>query len=260
MCRNHIKRGKLQNTEHLSLTSGSQIPVLGEEDHYKFLGKLQNVNQLDKQVFEQGSQEYQRRLAAIWTSPLSIPRKVKATNTFAYPVLQYYMWSSEWAIDDLQELDRKTRAIIAQNKGKHNSESNPILYLSPDLGGRCLKEIEIQYKVTKIKTAHYTTTSKDPHIEVVRTFQDVKEAKKSRSVIKDAKTYAQQLNVDVTFDEQHKSTSATMGEKETVFKISSPKYIQQILKEATDTKYKQKVSSNYGLATMSLNAGKITTS
>ena len=44
---------RLQNTENLPLTSGSQIPVLGEEDHYKFLGKIQNVNQLDKQVFEQ---------------------------------------------------------------------------------------------------------------------------------------------------------------------------------------------------------------
>ena len=31
-----------------------------------------------------------------------------------------------------------------------------------------------------------------------------------------------------------------MGEKETEFKISSPKYIQQTLKEATDTRYKQK--------------------
>ena len=166
-----IKGGKLQNTENLPLTSGRQIPVLGEEGHYKFLGKLQNVNQLDKQVFEKASHEYLRRLAAIWTSSLSIPRKEKATNTFAYPVLQYNMWSSEWAIEDLQE-------------GKHNSESNPTLYLSPDLGGRGLKEIEIPYKVTKIKTAHYTTTSKDPDIEVVRTFQDVKEAKKSRSVIK----------------------------------------------------------------------------
>ena len=36
----HIKGGKLQNTENLPLTSGSQIPVLREEDHYKFLGKL----------------------------------------------------------------------------------------------------------------------------------------------------------------------------------------------------------------------------
>ena len=66
-------------------------------------------------------------------------------------------------------------------------------------------------------------------------------------MIKDAKTYAQQLNVDVTFEEQRKSTSVTMGEKETVFKISSPKYIQQTLKEATDTKYKQKVSEQLWL-------------
>ena len=129
-------------------------------------------------MFEQASQEYLKRLAVIWTSPLSIPRKEKATNTFAYPGDRRPIRTGQ-----------KDWAVIAQNKGKHNSESNPTLNLSPDLGGRGLKEIEIQYKVTEVKTAHYTTTSKDPHIEVVRTFQDVKEAKKSRSVIKDAKTY-----------------------------------------------------------------------
>ena len=150
----------------------------GDECRYKFLGKIQNVNQLDKQVFEQASQEYLGRLAAIWTSPLYIQRKVKATNTFAHPVLQYYMWSSEWAIEDLQELERKSRAVIAQNKGKHNSESNPTLYLSPDLGGRGLKEIEIQYKVTKIKTAYYTTTSKDPHTEVGELFRTSRKQKR----------------------------------------------------------------------------------
>ena len=52
----HVKGGTLENTENLPLTSDSQIPVLGEEDHYKFLDKLQNVKQLDKQVVEQASQ------------------------------------------------------------------------------------------------------------------------------------------------------------------------------------------------------------
>ena len=66
-------------------------------------------------------------------------------------------------------------------------------------------------------------------------------------MIKDAKTYAQKLDLEGTFDEQHKSTSATMGEKETEFKIISPRYIQQILKEATYTKYKQKVSGQLWL-------------
>ena len=38
-----------------------------------------------------------------------------------------------------------------------------------------------------------------------------------------------------------------MGEKETEFKIIGPKYIQQTLKEATDTKYKQKLSEQIWL-------------
>ena len=41
---------------------------------------------MDKKKFEQASQKYLRRLAARWTSLLSIPRKVKVTNTFAYLV------------------------------------------------------------------------------------------------------------------------------------------------------------------------------
>lgn len=58
------------------------------------------------------------------------------------------------------------------------------------------------------------------------------------------------VNVDVTLDEQHKSTSVTLGEKKTVLKTRSPKYIQQTLKEATGTNYKQIVSpgNDYGWA------------
>ena len=239
----HIKTGKLQKFQNLPITSGSEIiPVLGEEDHYNFLGKLEYVKQLDKQIFEQASLQYIRRLALICISPLSIPRKIKATNTFAYPVLQYFMCSWKWVIEDLQELDRKTPAVVAKKKGKHNYESNPVLYLSTDLEGCGLKEIEVQYKITKIKTAHYITTSKDPHIEIVRTFQDAKEEKKRRSVFKNSKTYAQHLNLDTTLNKELKCTTVKMGEKEIVFTISSPKCIQQLLKEATDKEYQQKVS------------------
>ena len=134
-------------------------------------------------------------------------------------------------IEDLQELDRKTPAVVAKKKGKHNYESNPVLYLSTDLEGCGLKEIEVQYKITKIKTAHYITPSKDPHIEIVRTFQDAKEEKKRRSVIKNAKTYAQHLNLDTTPNKELKCTTVKMGEKEILFTISSPKCIQQLLKE-----------------------------
>ena len=89
-------------------------------------------------MFEQASQEYLRRLAAIWTSPLSIPRKVKPQTRLLTQFCNIICGQEE----DLQELYRKTRAVIPQNKGKHNSESSPTLYLSPDLGGRGLIEID----------------------------------------------------------------------------------------------------------------------
>ena len=42
-----VKRGKIVPNEGLPLHSGNQIPVLGEGDYYKFLGKYENATQLE---------------------------------------------------------------------------------------------------------------------------------------------------------------------------------------------------------------------
>ena len=99
-------------SSELPLTSGDNILVLGEDDYYKFLGKLENSVQLEGKVSELASEEFVQWLHIIWSSPLAVPHKVKATNCFAIPVLQYDMWSSDWPISSLQELDRNSRKII----------------------------------------------------------------------------------------------------------------------------------------------------
>ena len=43
----HVKRGKIVPNEGLPMHSGNQIPVLGEGDYYKFLGKYENATQLE---------------------------------------------------------------------------------------------------------------------------------------------------------------------------------------------------------------------
>ena len=50
-------------------------------------------------------------------------------------------------------MDREARKIVAGNDGKHPSGSTAILYLSREKGGRGLRSIEEEYKVTKIKAA-----------------------------------------------------------------------------------------------------------
>ena len=77
-------------------------------------------------------------------------------------------------------------------------------------------------------------------------------------MIKDAKTYTQQLNVDLAFDEQLKFTSVTMGEKEIEFNISST--FNKPLKRQQIQNTNKKSPHNYDWETTSLNAGKIMTS
>ena len=91
----HMKQGKLvtnDNSSKMPVSKDCSIPVIGNEDHYKFLGKYQNTRHLEDKVIEEASKEYENRLWAVWTSPLSIPRKVPATNVYAVPFSQYYMY------------------------------------------------------------------------------------------------------------------------------------------------------------------------
>ena len=196
----HLKRGKLERRDDLLLTDNEKIPVLGDDDYYKYLGKFENVTQLEKQVQKSASKEYIRRVSLIWSSPLSIPRKVKATQAFALPVLLHHMCTTDWPIDRLNEIDRRTRQVINDNGCKHRQESLLLLYLPTSKRGKGLTEIETLYKTTKIKLAHYITSSTDPHVELVRTYQDAKEEKSLRSIIKDARAFATQLGLAITFN------------------------------------------------------------
>ena len=88
----------------------------------------------------------------------------------------------------LRELYRSTRPIMNGNKAKHKHESNSLLYLPVGKGGKGMQELETLYKTTKIKTSHHLTVSADPRVQLVSTFQDVKEKKSLRSIVKDART------------------------------------------------------------------------
>ena len=142
------------------------------------------------------------------------------------------MWSSDWPISSLQELDRNARKIIWKFKGKHYHESNPLLCLPPERGRRGFQEITQLYKTTKIKTAHHVTTSKDPRLDIVRQFQDHEESKNFRSVLKDAKIYARDMNLETEFSSDDKMTVIKSDQRTIEIKENQVKYLNPILKEA----------------------------
>ena len=146
------------------------------------------------------------------------------------------MWSSDWPINTLKQLDRECRKIIQEYGGLHVSESTKAMYLPTKEGGRGLKEVEMKYKVTKIKTANYIIHSQDPRIQLVKRFEERKATKGLKSVLKDAKKYAEELDVAFTYDET-KTTLTSQG-KTTEVEKASPKLIGEFLTPIINNRYK----------------------
>ena len=118
-----VNRGKPTEGGNLTVSKEESIQIMSKDDHYKFLGTVENSKQLDELITQTLSQEYSRRLSVIWTSNISIPRKTRATNTFAIPLLQYSFWTCTWTLEKLKQLDRKTREVINKNSGRNKKSS-----------------------------------------------------------------------------------------------------------------------------------------
>ena len=160
----HKEREIAQEQTQMPISHTEVIPLLQNSDHYKFLWKQENTTHLEEIVTREANKEYLRRCAVIWSSPLTMPRKIASTNNFAVPAVQYQMSSSMWRMEDIRKLDRDTRKVIKNNKAIHHQESNANLYLQKSKGGRRLESV---YKLTKIKVAHYVSLAENPRLNLV---------------------------------------------------------------------------------------------
>ena len=174
------------------------ITNLKDGEIYRFLGILENTQQEDSKVLETTSKTYQQRLSVIWSSPLSDFHKVTATNQYALPALSYPMWTQTWQINALKQIDRESRKIIKDNGGSHPATSTDLYYLPRKMGGRGLKSVETQYKMTKVKTAVKLYTNQDSTMELVRQFDEKCERNGRRSIVKDAKKYAEEMGLELS--------------------------------------------------------------
>ena len=123
-------------------------------------------------VLENVEKEFLKRISVIWSSPLSDYNKVLATNQFALPVMTCFMWAQEWPITELQRIDRETRKIMIENGAKHPLGSTELLYLPRNIGGRGIKSLEAECKITKIKVAVHLYANPDPTMRLAREFEE----------------------------------------------------------------------------------------
>ena len=223
----HIKKGVLDSTNHNDRQS---ITNLKDGETYRFLGILENTQQEDSKVLETTSKTYQQRLSVIWSSPLSDFHKVTATSQYALPALSYPMWTQTCQINALKQIDRESRKIIKDNGESHPATSTDLYYLPRKMGGRGLKSVETQYKMTKVKTAVKLCTNQDSTMQLVRQFDEKCERNGRRSIVKDAKKYAEEMGLELSLSPGAVVTTTDSNED-----ISSEK-VGKVMQNSMDAK------------------------
>ena len=73
------------------------------------------------------------------TSPLSDYNRVVASNQFVLPVLGYLMWTHQWPVIKLKQIDREARKIVVESEGRHPCSSNALCCICQEVkeGGDC---------------------------------------------------------------------------------------------------------------------------
>ena len=68
-------------------------------------------------------------------------------------------------------------------------------------------------------------------MDIVRQFEDNKESKNFRSVLKDAKIYARDMNLEMEFSSDDKTTVIKSDQRMVEIKDNQVKYLKPILKK-----------------------------
>ena len=197
---NPKKCAVVHDTSGLRVDENICVSDLEEGNQYKFLGVLETVRQEEKMSLECAAKEFLRRMSFIRSSPLSVNNRVTGSNQFALLLLGYLTWTQQWPVTELKTLDREARKRVVENGGKHPSGSTSILYMPREKGGRGLRSIEEEYKVTKIKAAMKLYGNGDPVMAMVREFEERAEELGHSSLVKEAAKYAEEMGLQLQLE------------------------------------------------------------
>ena len=111
------------------------------------------------------------------------------------------MWSQHWCLTDLRDIDRQARKIMCESGGKHPLGLKATVYLPRALGGRGMRSVEEEYKMTKIKSAIKLYSNEDPTMRLVRAFEENAIHQGHQSLVKETREIAEELEftLDLSF-------------------------------------------------------------
>ena len=117
--------------------------------------------------------EYKRRVRKILETKLNDGNIIKAINTWAIPMLRHSASFLDWTISELQEMDRRTRKLMAMHNVLHPRSNVDRLYIPRSEGRRGLLSVEFTVNLAKLGLQGYVKMSDERLISAARGADEV---------------------------------------------------------------------------------------
>ena len=163
-----MKKGKHVRSEGIEIPSGEKIKEIDLENGYKYLGILEADGILDKYMNENFRSEYLRRLRKILKSKLNSKNTINAINSRAVSIIRYSAGIVTWRVNELQDLDRKTRKLLTMYSMFHKKGYEDRLYIKRAEGGRGLISVEDCVLIEKNCLYEYIRNSQEPMLKEIQ--------------------------------------------------------------------------------------------
>lgn len=106
-----------------------------------------------------------KKVNTVLTTELNAKNKIQAINAWAIPFLMYTFGILTWSKTDLQNLNRKVRMALYNNRSHHIHSATERLYLPRKEGGRGLLDLQMLYYKQVNKFRQYFIENKTPFME-----------------------------------------------------------------------------------------------
>jgi hypothetical protein len=147
-----------------------EIQELEQGKTYKYLRIEESEGIQHQQMKDRLKQEYRKRLRMILKYELNARNKITAIGALADPVMRYSFGIISCRIEEIKQIDRKTRKMLAMYKMHHQKADIDRLYVKRKEGGRGLIQVEAVYKAEVIYIVEYLNTKykEDQFVNIVK--------------------------------------------------------------------------------------------
>ena len=163
-----MKRGKVTQSEGITLPDDARITPIKEGEGYKYLGVLEADGMLHDQMKEKTKKKYLRCVRKVAQSKLNGGNLIQAVNTWGVSLVRYAGGIIEWTEQELRDLDRRTRKLLTMDGGLHPRDCVVRLYVARKEGGRGLISVKDCVNQTRISLERYVRSTEEELLKAVR--------------------------------------------------------------------------------------------